>query len=52
MDATGSLMTGNKLVPLQNHGVKTMSIGYLLRSFVLNSAVVDSQLQTQRMTVR
>lgn len=21
----------NKLVPLQNHGVKTMSIGYLLR---------------------
>ena len=25
------LTRGNKLVPLQNHGVKTMSIGYLLR---------------------
>lgn len=51
MDNTGRLIAGNKLVPLQNHGVKTMSIGYLLRSF-LHSAVADSQLQTRRMTVR
>lgn len=26
------LTTGNKLLPLQNHGVQTMSIGYLLRN--------------------
>lgn len=25
------LSSANKLVPLQNHGVKTMSMGYLLR---------------------
>lgn len=24
-------MVENRLIPLQNHGVKTMSIGYLLR---------------------
>ena len=29
------LSSANRLLPLQNHGIKTMSIGYLLREFWL-----------------
>jgi len=31
------LATENKLVPLENHGIKTMSMGYLLRESTLGS---------------
>ena len=36
------LTTGNKLLPLQNHGVKTMSIGYLLRMFSLARSMLTA----------
>jgi Mrp family chromosome partitioning ATPase len=42
----------NKLLPLRNHGVKTMSMGYLLRTEVLPSCLPSSPADPRQPQIR